>query len=86
MTCSEIKKSQLKRLTSINADIAEVVHKSGFCVYSFMKQIKFVTLDYCERQIYSKTVVYVRDSHCGFFIVFNGIMRQRSAALYRHAV
>ena len=24
------KKSQLKQLTSINADIAEVVHKSGF--------------------------------------------------------
>ena len=26
-------------------------------------------------------IAYVRDSHCGVFIVFNGIMRQRSAAL-----
>lgn len=30
MICFIIKKSQLKRLTSINANIAEVVHKSGF--------------------------------------------------------
>ena len=30
MICFIIKKSQLKRLTSINADIAEVVHNSGF--------------------------------------------------------